>query len=146
MVVQWVKIFVWLQWLSIGSPGMSTKSKSPLGELLQEVSAELKPADWKWGLPDLILALILLIVYLGLLLSSERFAGLGSFFEHWYAWELVAIIATPSLVWIFEKRGAEDPRSIDVPRWLRILLPVGFLIVSGPRWPSLRNWVWPSEP
>ena len=94
-----------------------------------DVRAELRPSDWSFGIPDFTLSLLLFVTFFIVILEGPFFKFVASYFVYWYAWEALALFTIPSLIWIFEKRGPEDPRSIDVPRPWRVGLCLFFVIL-----------------
>jgi len=104
---------------------------SELNKFLREIRAELRQSDWYAGMPDFILS-FLLFATIGAQIFLLPFAdAISNYFQYWFAWEVLAIFTAPSLIWIFEKRGPEDPRPIDVPRPWRIGICLFFLLLWG---------------
>ena len=107
------------------------KFTSELKKFLGEIGAELRRSDWYSGMPDFILSFLLFATVCAQIYTVPYADALSNYFQFWFVWELLAIFTAPSIIWIFERRGPEDPRPIDVPRPWRIGICLLFLLIWG---------------
>ena len=93
---------------------------------MRDVRAEFRRRDWFAGIPDFALALGLLVLVVGCEVDFSWATLAMSYMDYSFGYDLLAAFTLPSLIWIFEKRGAEDPRPVDVTRKWRVGLTLFF--------------------
>ena len=104
---------------------MGDKARTPFPK---EIRQAFESADLVSGLPDAVLSCLLFAAFFGAVFQFPNTEAIYEYVQFWFVWEILAVASLPSIVWIFEKGGEADPRSINVPRWLRVVLPLIFLL------------------
>ncbi len=109
---------------------MAQKSKGffkTIIHIIKDTRAHFEWSDLSKGLPECISASLFFVLLICMFNDNTFALELGEALILWPAFELFALVLLPSTIWMFEKRGPEDPRPIDVPRHIRVIMCFSFI-------------------